>query len=245
MGRQEKKKEKVSRRAFLGGLRYAPLFVLPSPIRSAVLPSFFPRVSGEDAPSLPLSDERLTPHYPSKSSLEDVLRYVPPGSDEYVTEKYAFEIARRLEQWGQELKSEARSSKELEGMLAPSLRGGSLVPEEQTPLRSGYGIDVVRRKFASEPALGPERFLDEFRGSLATAERIVTGNFQITQMDQTASSPLSVHIEVRYEFVGTQGNTAREQRIGRWVTEWVLDPTGAWQAYRWTATAETVSRARL
>ena len=109
MGRQEKKKEKVSRRAFLGGLRYAPLFLLPSPIRSAVQPSFFPRVSGEDAPSLPLSDERLTPHYPAKSSLDDVLRYVPPGSDEYVTEKYAFEIVRRLEQWGQELKSEARS----------------------------------------------------------------------------------------------------------------------------------------
>ena len=245
MGRQEKKKEKVSRRAFLGGLRYAPLFVLPSPIRSAVLPSFFPRVSGEDAPSLPLSDERLTPHYPSKSSLEDVLRYVPPGSDEYVTEKYAFEIARRLEQWGQELKSEARSSKELEGMLAPSLRGASLVPEEQTPLRSGYGIDVVRRKFASEPALGRERFLEEFRSYLAPLERIVTAEFQITQIDQTASSPLSVHIEVRYEFVGTQGKTAREQRIGRWVTEWALDPTGGWQAYRWTATAETVSRARL
>ena len=245
MGRQEKKTEKVSRRAFLGGLRYAPFFLLPSPICSAVPPCFSPRVRGKDAPSLPFSDERLTPHYPSKSSLDDVLRYVPPGSDEYVAEKYAFEIARRLEQWGQELKSEARSSKELEGMLAPSLRGASLVPEEQTPLRSGYGIDVVRRKFASEPALGRERFLEEFRGYLAPLERIVTAEFQITQIDQTDSSPLSVHIEVRYEFVGTQGNTAREQRIGRWVTEWVLDPTGAWQAYRWTATAETVSRARL
>src|SRR5215472_129725 len=198
MGRQEKKKEKVSRRAFLGGLRYAPLFVLPSPICSAVLPCFSPRVSGEDAPSLPFSDERLTPHYPSKSSLYDVLRYVPPGSDEYVAEKYAFEIARRLEQWGQELKSEARSSKELEGMLAPSLRGASMVPEEQTPLRSGYGIDVVRRKFASEPALGRERFLGEFRSYLAPLERIVTAEFQITQIE-TASSPLSVHIEVRYE----------------------------------------------
>ena len=243
MGRQQKKK--VSRRAFLGGLRYAPLFLLPSPIRSAVLPSFSPRVSGEDAPSLPFSNERLMPHYPSKSSLDDVLRYVPPGSDEYVTEKYAFEIARRLQQWGQELKSEARSSKELEGMLAPSLRGASLVPEDETPLRSGYGIDVVRRKFASEPALGRERFLEEFRSYLAPLERIVTAEFQITQIDQTASSPLSVHIEVRYEFVGTQGNTAREQRIGRWVTEWVLDTTGVWQAYRWTATAESLSRARL
>ena len=188
MGSQRKKKENtVSRRAFLGGLRYAPLFFLPSPIRSAVQPSFFPRVSGEDAPSLPFSDERLTPHYPSKSPLDDVLRYVPPGSDEYVTEKYAFEIARRLEQWGQELESEARSSKELEGMLAPSLRGASLVPEEQTPLRSGYGIDVVRRKFASEPALGRKRFLEEFRSYLAPLERIVTAEFQITQIDQTDS----------------------------------------------------------
>src|SRR5215468_998151 len=134
MGRQEKKKEKVSRRAFLGGLRYAPLFVLPSPIRSAVLPSFFPRVSGEDAPSLPLSDFRLTPHYPARSPLDDVLRYVPPGSDEFVTEKYAAEIAQRLEEWGGEMRSNPVSLNALEKLLDPSLEAASLLPTQEKTL---------------------------------------------------------------------------------------------------------------
>jgi len=244
MARQDKKKGKVSRRAFLGGLRYAPLFFLPSPIDSAVLQSFAPSVLGRHAPSLPFSEYRLTPRYPGKALLDDVLRYVPPGSDEYVTEKYAAEIAELLDQWAVELKSDARSSDELKRILAPSLRAASLVPLAETTLRSGYGLEVVRRKFPSELVLGQERFLEEFRTYLAAFEAVVTAEFQITAVEQTASSPLSVHIEIRYELIGTEGNTGREQRVGRWVTEWRFDPTGAWQAFRWTATAETLSRAR-
>ena len=52
-----------------------------------------------------LTDVRLTPHYPAKSPLADILRLVAPGSDEYVTEKYAFEIESLLKQWGQTLKT--------------------------------------------------------------------------------------------------------------------------------------------
>ncbi len=48
---------------------------------------------------LAFADVRLTPHYPTKSPLEDVLRLVAPGSDEYVTERYAFEIGAQLNQW--------------------------------------------------------------------------------------------------------------------------------------------------
>jgi len=243
MGRQEKQKRKVSRRAFLGGLSYVPLLFVPAPIESGRLRALAPRVLGEP-PSLPFSEYRLTPHYPAKWPLDDILRYVPPGSDEYVTEKYADEIAQLLGQWALELKSEARSSKQLEKILAPSLRAASLVPQEQTALRSGYGVDVCRRKFTDAPVLGPERFLDEFRAYLLTLERIAIAEFQITAIEQTAASPLSVYLEIRYELVGTDGSAVREQRIGRWVTEWLLNPTGVWQVFRWAATEETVSRAR-
>src|SRR5215469_14359300 len=150
MARQDKKKGKVSRRAFLGGLRYAPLFFLPSPIDLAVLQSFAPSVLGQHAPSLPFSEYRLTPRYPGKAPLDDVLRYVLPGSDEYVTEKYAAEIAQLLDQWAVELKSDARSLDELKRILAPSLRAASLIPQAETTLRSGYGLEVVRRKFPNE-----------------------------------------------------------------------------------------------
>src|SRR5215472_4167289 len=245
MGPQKKKRGMVSRRAFLGGLRYAPLIFLPAPIHSAAFRPIVTRFPAAFAPTLSWPEYRLAPHYPAKSPLDEVLRYVPPGSDEYLTEKYASDIAQRLAQWGQQLKSEARSSAELKKFLSPSLRASSLAPQDETTLRSGYGVDAIRRTFPSEPAMGRERFLEEFRSYLAPLERLITAEFQIMAIGQTARAPLAVQIEIHYELVGSRDHTEREQRIGRWVTEWALDPTGAWQAYRWTATAETVSRARL
>ena len=55
----------------------------------------------------PFADYRLTPHYPKKSPLEDVLRYVAPGSDQYITEKYAMEISQLLAEWAKELRGNA------------------------------------------------------------------------------------------------------------------------------------------
>ena len=245
MGPQKKKRGMVSRRAFLGGLRYAPLIFLPAPIHSAAFRPSATRFPAAFAPTLSWHEYRLAPHYPAKSPLDEVFRFVPPGSDEYVTEKYASDIAQRLAQWGQQLKSDARSSAELKKFLSPSLRASSLAPQDETTLRSGYGVDAIRRTFPSESAMGRERFLEEFRSYLAPLERLITAEFEIISIEQTARSPLSVQIEIHYELVGSRKNTEREQRVGRWVTEWVLDSTGAWQAVRWRATSEVLSRARL
>ena len=71
--------------------------------------------------TLPFSDVRLTPHYPSRSPLADVLRFVAPGSDEYITEKYAFEIESLLKQWSQALRASIRDLTPLENFLSPSI----------------------------------------------------------------------------------------------------------------------------
>ncbi len=71
-------------------MRWAPVFFVPAPLRALPFGSKFvapPRA----IPFLPFADLRLTPHYPAKSPLDDVLRLVAPGSDEFVTEQYAFE----------------------------------------------------------------------------------------------------------------------------------------------------------
>src|SRR2546430_8022148 len=57
--------------------------------------------------SLPFADSRLSPRYPAKSPFDDVLRQVVPGTDEYITEKYAFEIMRRSEEHTSELQSQS------------------------------------------------------------------------------------------------------------------------------------------
>ena len=96
-----------------------------------------------------MTDFRLTPHYPARSPLDDVLRYVPPGSDEFVTEKYAAEIAQHLEEWGGESCDRIPASLNvLAKFLDPSLQAASLIPTQEKTLRSANGITAIKRKFS-------------------------------------------------------------------------------------------------
>src|SRR5438045_1546775 len=103
----------LSRRTLLKSLGLAPMLFCPAPFYGSFYGSWFGSSflfgSGESLPDhgsgFSFADIRLTPHYPAKSPLEDVLRLVAPGSDEYVTEKYAFEVASQLKEWSQALKT--------------------------------------------------------------------------------------------------------------------------------------------
>ena len=82
-----------------------------------------------------------TPHYPALP-FGRFLRLVAPGSDEYVTEKYAFEIESLLRQWGQALKTSVRDLSILAKSLDPSIEASSLVPVKEITLRAGNGIEI-------------------------------------------------------------------------------------------------------
>src|SRR5262245_22108764 len=96
-----------NRREFLRHLGFATSSVvpvlLPAPLRALAGPIVGSRAGlgyavGEEA----LADFRLTPAYPSRSPLDELLRLAAPGTDAYVTEKFAaelqgwFEAVRRL-----------------------------------------------------------------------------------------------------------------------------------------------------
>ena len=244
MGHKKETKHKVSRRTFLGTMRWAPLLYLPAPLHSAALRSLSPEIFEEQGSSFPFADFRLTPHYPAKSPLDNVLRYIPPGSDEFVTEKYAAEIAQHLEEWGRELRSNPASSNVLAKFLDASLQAASLIPTQEKTLRTGSGITAIRRKFSNEPLLGRDRFLAQMQAYLAPFTRVETAEFQISGIQQTAESPLNVRIEIRYDLVGQLADTQREERIGYWSTQWRYSDSAGWRVLRWTAIEESLSRAR-
>lgn len=191
------------------------------------------------------ADVRLTPHYPAKSPLEEVLRRVAPGSDEFVTEKYAFDIGLQLNQWSRALEASPRDLSVLAKSLDSSLAASSLVPSKSTALRSGSGIDVVRRKFASNVVPGRERFLREVQGWLGQVARVETAEFEITAIEEIASVPLTVRLEIRYDIVAGRNDQRREERVGSWRTEWSRDEsrsaTEMWQAHRWEASEEILT----
>ncbi len=241
MGRHPKEKSKLSRRAFLGGMRWAPLAFLPAPFHTR---NFLGTAGLAPRMEFPFADYRLTPHYPRKSPLEDVLRYVAPGTDQYITEKYAMEISQLLAEWAKELRQEPSRLTALASVLGSQVRGVSLAAPAEKKLRSEYGVEVLKRGFRAELKLSREQFLEAMRKYLAEFKAIETAEFQITKIHEAGSAPLTVEIEIRYDLVGTRSDTVREERIGHWKTEWARLADGAWKAEKWAAGEETVSRAR-
>ncbi len=240
---RHKDEQHISRRTFLRGMRWAPVLFAPAPL--CALPFGAKLAAPPRAiPFLPFADFRLNPHYPAKSPLDDVLRLVAPGSDEFITEKYAFEIGRVLNDWGQALKTAPLGLSTLANFLDSSLEAIALAPSEESRVRSGGGIDVTRRRFAGKTTEDRERFLDEMKKYLTPFVQIQIAEFEITGVKEIAGSPFTVQTEIRYDLAGTCADGAREERIGNWSTRWTRANSNAWHAVRWEASAETVSRAR-
>jgi tetratricopeptide (TPR) repeat protein len=199
------------------------------------LPGFPPAT-----PNLSFADVRLTPHYPVASPLEDVLRLIAPGSDEYVTEKYAWEIESLLGQWSKALRESVHDHAALAKVLDPSIEASPLSTGKDVILRDSYGLTITRRSFPGEVAAGRERFLQQITAWLGSV-RVETAEFEVTGIEAMAGSPLRVLLDIRYDIVATRGEEQREERVGSWRTEWSRQESAGWRVHRWEAKEETVS----
>src|SRR5713226_2245394 len=153
-----KDEKHISRRTFLREMRWAPVLFVPAPMRALPFGAKL-AAPARGIPSFSLDDFRLTPHYPAKSPLDDVLRLVAPGTDEFVTEKYEFEIARLLNDWGQVLKTAPPALSALANFLDSSVEATPLAASEESSVRAGGGIEVTRRRFERNTTNSRERFL--------------------------------------------------------------------------------------
>jgi Flp pilus assembly protein TadD len=233
-----------SRRTFLRGMRWTPVLFLPAPIYKAELCSSFLGLARRGEPSFPLDDFRITPHYPAKSPLDDALRLVAPGSDEYVTEKYAFEIARQLEEWSRGLRKTAPALDIVVKLLDSKIRANPLASVQEKNLRRAGGIEILRRQFAADLNPGRDRFLQEIKTYFESFSRLETVEFEVVHIEELTGAPLTIRADIRYDFVATMAHGGREERIGTWQTQWSRDPSNEWRAVKWEATTEIVSRAR-
>ena len=245
MSRYQNENQIVSRRTFLRRMAWAPVLFLPAPLyagpfRRALAEGPQDRISSSST----FADLRFTPRYPAKSPLEDVLRHVIPGADEYISEKYALEIAELLGRWSRDLKASPPALDVLAQLLDTSIEASSLTPTDQHSLRSGGGIEVFRRRFGAVVTSGRERFLSEIKSYMAGMSRMEMAEFEIIGIEEITSPLPKVNVDIRYDFVGMPTNTGREERVGQWRTQWVRGESGAWRVLRWEATDETVSRAR-
>src|SRR5438067_10402101 len=206
----------LSRRKFLKGMRWAPVVFLPAKI--GALP--FSTVSSRgciDQKSFPVfSDVRLTPHYPAKPPLDDLLAHVIPGRDGYLNEKYGAERMRLLAEWSSALKLALPGTSVLAKVIAESINAGSAVPLQEAVVRSANGIEVLRRRFNSTTLPGRGRFLQQLQSYFSDFAQLETADFLIMKIIESAASSAAVEVDIRYEFVGTREGIGLEQQIGLW-----------------------------
>jgi len=232
-----------SRRAILRGLSWTPVALLPAPLRALPLNSFAGIGAEPATAAFPLADGRLSPHYPTKSPLDDVLRLVAPGSDEFATEKHAFEIGQILRGWSESFRDGSRNATAAEKFLDESIEGARLTGSKDTVVRSGFGLEIIRRKFSGDVIARREGLLRELADYFSSFSRIETAEFEIVGIEEQEAAPLSVRAKIRYDIVGASVGKRREERIGHWLTQWKRHDGGGWRAMRWEASEETVSRA--
>jgi Tfp pilus assembly protein PilF/peroxiredoxin len=227
-----------SRRTLLKQVRWAPALLLPAPICGAALRH---GSSGSKPFELAFSDSRLTPHYPQKSPLDDVLRLMVPGEDGYVSEKYAFEIGEVLNSWGRSLQAGSGSLLSPGSFLHPSIELTSLSSPQEVAAAGRGGIALLRRIFSPVTVSGLKAAAEEIHRYLSGFSRIDRTEFDVVALSGEPQS--GVQTTVRYRLAGSLPGGGREQRLGEWILRWTADSSGGWKISRWQAAPENVSRA--
>ena len=245
MPRSREEERLLSRRGLLKALSAAPLLLRSSPLRG--LSSLM--TTAEDHPRLSFasSEARYRPSYPVRSPLDDVFRLVPPGSDTYVTEQFAVEIGLVLDGWSQDFRAGNLSA--LAASLAPSIRAVALSQAQDTPLRTGSGIDCVRKEYTRPLVTGVAAALREIAAWMTPDTKVETADFEVPSLEPVGSAPVTVRTRVRYSFVAATQNAGREQRTGYWRMDWAREPTqlntpARWTVLRWEAEPEVRTHAR-
>jgi Flp pilus assembly protein TadD/peroxiredoxin len=175
-----------------------------------------------------------------------VLLQAKAGLDEFVTEKYADQIAAILAQWSASLLQSPQNLKAIQAALTTDFAGSPLISAQDRRVRSGPPVEVAQRTFQLQPSLGRDAFLDQLRTDLGTFAEIVTAEFQITTITADSTSPASpparLETRVRYDLVGSGRGFFREQRVGNWDLHWEADAAGSFHLRSWQALGESRSR---
>jgi tetratricopeptide (TPR) repeat protein len=187
----------------------------------------------------------LRPRYRNQRPLDATLKKVQPGSDSFLSETVADQIARILSGWSESLLRSSGDVHAIAGSLASNFRGASLRPGESHLKRSDELLQIHQNGFSTATNLDRDTFLQEWRFEFETFSSIEVADFQIVWIDAGIGAPESArHAEtrVRYEIVGTGGGFHREQRVGVWHVMWESESATEFRVTNWHGLEETRAR---
>src|SRR5712692_7756751 len=114
----------------------------------------WPFLSDFDSADAELSSREfhLHPHYRTPRPLDALLLKTQAGLDDFVTEKYADQIAAICAQWSLGLLQSPQEVQAVEEVLAANFSGASFRPLESRLVRSGPALAIRQNKFSRHTA---------------------------------------------------------------------------------------------
>jgi tetratricopeptide (TPR) repeat protein len=191
-------------------------------------------------------DFYLQPHYRTARDLDALLSRRLAGSDAFISEKYADQIAAILAEWSAGLLSNPQEVDAIAKSLAADFSGSSFHAADSHSVRNDPWLQVWRNQFPVG-YLQRNAFLEEFRTAMINFSKIITAEFQATSIEATSPEtrqPMQIRSLVRYELVGTGSDFYREQRVGYWDLSWIVSSGNDLLLKLWTGSDETRSRSR-
>jgi tetratricopeptide (TPR) repeat protein len=176
---------------------------------------------------------------------------VQAGHDDFVTEKYADQVATSLDRWSAGLLRSPLEVAAFSNALSPGFAGLSLHNIESRVVRDSSALEVRQNTFPGPGTLGREAFIRDLELYLSAYSKIIAAEFQITSIEASLSGtaessqfPSQLKTRVRYDIVGTGGDFYREQRVGNWDLTWIAAESGELRVSSWHLLDETQARSR-
>jgi tetratricopeptide (TPR) repeat protein len=190
---------------------------------------------------------QIHPQYRVKLGIEDVLRKVPAGLDQFVNEKYQDEISAVLEQWAAQLLTSPQDVTVMARAMDSIFRGCAVHKAQLDAIFDGAPFKCWSAQYGQEASLTAEAFLSELRSYLSAFSRVLTAEFQITRIDSKADlgNEIAVDTTVRFEIVAAGDGFHREQRVGNWEMKWRRLPSGEMRLREWRVADEIRSQSSV
>jgi tetratricopeptide (TPR) repeat protein len=192
--------------------------------------------TGQEMPCLVHSGTGYAPF------IEPFLKQIQPGHDEFIAEKYAFELEHLLGGWAAALQIGAQDLRSPKEWLAETLEGAPLDRTTVQTLRADLPLASDKILFPSATTISCEAFLAALGRYLSPFTRIDSCNLQVDAIQIVSDTPALLRTQVHYDLTGHLDGKRREQRTGEWSINWQQKSTGQWCITHWSAAPEMRSR---
>ena len=170
-----------------------------------------------------------------------MLAKVAAGSDAFVSERYAEQIATVLASWESGLLQTPVDLSPIATSLAPDFLGFSQANPNAANVRLDKHFHVLKYQHDPQATQSATEFLSALKHDLSQFKQLRNAQFQITRI--AGSVPGRLSTRVRFELVGEGESFYREQRVGDWELEWTAASESKLNLNRWQAVDEVRSRA--